>query len=76
LLRSHVVSSIENPMSEAKAPSPGGSPGDRRSEAAIEVKGLEMGYGSYVLMRDIDFSVASWAAAVAERALSSSISSG
>jgi len=45
-------------MSEAKAPSPGGSPGDRRSEAAIEVKGLEMGYGSYVLMRDIDFSVA------------------
>src|SRR5277367_5867020 len=39
-------------MSEAQAPAAGLSP------PAIEVKGLEMGYGTYVLMRDIDFSVA------------------
>ena len=30
----------------------------QRSQAAIEVRGLEMGYGSYVLMQDINFSVA------------------
>src|SRR3984957_6817245 len=32
--------------------------GNQRSKAAIEFKGLEMGYDSYVLMRDVDFSVA------------------
>jgi phospholipid/cholesterol/gamma-HCH transport system ATP-binding protein len=32
--------------------------GNQHSQSAIEVKGLEMGYGTYVLMRDINFSVA------------------
>jgi phospholipid/cholesterol/gamma-HCH transport system ATP-binding protein len=32
--------------------------GNQHSQPAIEVKGLEMGYGTYVLMRDINFSVA------------------
>jgi phospholipid/cholesterol/gamma-HCH transport system ATP-binding protein len=52
------VSPIEKPISEAQAPAAAVSIGSQRSQAAIEVKGLEMGYGSYVLMRDIDFSVA------------------
>jgi phospholipid/cholesterol/gamma-HCH transport system ATP-binding protein len=46
------VSSIEEQMPEAQAA------GHQRSQAAIEVKGLEMGYDSYVLMRDVDFVVA------------------
>ena len=44
-------------MSEAQAPAAGLSHGNQ-SQAAIEVKGLEMGYGAFILMRDIDFSVA------------------
>jgi phospholipid/cholesterol/gamma-HCH transport system ATP-binding protein len=52
------VNPIEEPSSEAQAPAAVVSPRDRRSQPAIEVKGLEMAYGSYVLMRDIDFSVA------------------
>jgi phospholipid/cholesterol/gamma-HCH transport system ATP-binding protein len=47
------VSSIEEQVPEAQAT------GNQRSQAAIEVRGLEMGYGSYVLMRDVDFVVAS-----------------
>jgi phospholipid/cholesterol/gamma-HCH transport system ATP-binding protein len=46
------VSSIEEQTPEAQAV------GHQRSQAAIEVKGLEMGYDSYVLMRDVDFVVA------------------
>jgi phospholipid/cholesterol/gamma-HCH transport system ATP-binding protein len=46
------VSSIEEQMPEAQAA------GHQRSQAAIEVKGLEMGYDSYVLMRDVNFVVA------------------
>jgi phospholipid/cholesterol/gamma-HCH transport system ATP-binding protein len=46
-------------MSEAQPPGTAVSSGNRPSQAAIEVKGLEMGYGSFVLMRDIEFSVAS-----------------
>jgi phospholipid/cholesterol/gamma-HCH transport system ATP-binding protein len=30
---------------------------NRRADPAIEVKGLEMGYGSFVLMRDVNFTV-------------------
>ena len=45
-------------MSETPSPATAVSSGNRPSQAAIEVKGLEMGYGSFVLMRDIDFSVA------------------
>jgi len=44
-------------MSEAQAPAAGLSHGNQ-SQAAIEVKGLEMGYDAFILMRDIDFSVA------------------
>jgi phospholipid/cholesterol/gamma-HCH transport system ATP-binding protein len=34
------------------------SPGEtQESTPAIEVKGLDMGYGSYILMRDINFKV-------------------
>jgi phospholipid/cholesterol/gamma-HCH transport system ATP-binding protein len=46
------VSSIEEQMPEAQAA------GQKGSQAAIEVKGLEMGYDSFVLMRDVDFVVA------------------
>jgi phospholipid/cholesterol/gamma-HCH transport system ATP-binding protein len=52
------VSSIENPTSEAQAKAGADSVENGRSQPAIEVKGLEMGYGSYVLMRDIHFAVA------------------
>jgi phospholipid/cholesterol/gamma-HCH transport system ATP-binding protein len=52
------VSPIEKPVSEAQAPAPADSAQNQRAEAAIEVRGLEMGYGSYVLMQDINFSVA------------------
>jgi phospholipid/cholesterol/gamma-HCH transport system ATP-binding protein len=45
-------------MSEVETPAATVPVGNQRSQAAIEVRGLEMGYGSYVLMRDIDFSVA------------------
>ena len=53
----------------------------RDSYPAIEVKGLEMAYGSFVLMHDINFTVAaakswsSWEVAAAARALFSNISS-
>jgi phospholipid/cholesterol/gamma-HCH transport system ATP-binding protein len=52
------VSSIEKLSSEAQAPDSCLLSGNRHSEPAIEVKGLEMVYGTYVLMRDINFTVA------------------
>jgi phospholipid/cholesterol/gamma-HCH transport system ATP-binding protein len=52
------VSSIEKPSPEGQAPDSSVLSGNQHSQPAIEVKGLEMGYGTYVLMRDIDFSVA------------------
>jgi phospholipid/cholesterol/gamma-HCH transport system ATP-binding protein len=58
LLKSHVVSPVQNPASETQASALADSPRNESSQAAIEVKGLEMAYGSYVLMRDISFSVA------------------
>src|ERR1700736_4329631 len=45
-------------MSEAPIPAAAVSQDDQRSQPAIEVRGLEMAYGSYVLMRDVDFKVA------------------
>src|ERR1700738_2577201 len=45
-------------MSEAPIPAAAVSQADQRSQPAIEVRGLEMAYGSYVLMRDVDFTVA------------------
>jgi phospholipid/cholesterol/gamma-HCH transport system ATP-binding protein len=51
------MSPIEK-ISEAQAPAAAVSSGNQRNQPAIEVRGLEMGYGSYVLMRDINFSVA------------------
>ncbi len=45
-------------MLETHPPAAAASSGNQSPQAAIEVKGLEMGYGSFVLMRDIDFSVA------------------
>ena len=45
-------------MSEAETPAAAVTLENQRSQPAIEVRGLEMGYGSYVLMRDVDFSVA------------------
>jgi phospholipid/cholesterol/gamma-HCH transport system ATP-binding protein len=52
------VSSIEKPTPETQTPDSSVVSGNQHSQPAIEVKGLEMGYGSYVLMRDINFSVA------------------
>jgi phospholipid/cholesterol/gamma-HCH transport system ATP-binding protein len=52
------VSSIEKPTPETQTPDSSVVSGSQHSQPAIEVKGLEMGYGSYVLMRDINFSVA------------------
>ena len=52
------MSRIEKPNSETQAPAAAVPLGNQRSQAAIEVRGLEIGYGSYVLIRDIDFSVA------------------
>jgi phospholipid/cholesterol/gamma-HCH transport system ATP-binding protein len=52
------VSSIEKPRPETQAPDSSLQSGNQHSQPAIEVKGLEMGYGTYVLMRDINFSVA------------------
>src|SRR6202049_2356512 len=45
-------------MSEAPTPGAAVSQAAQRSQPAIEVRGLEMAYGSYVLMRDVDFTVA------------------
>jgi phospholipid/cholesterol/gamma-HCH transport system ATP-binding protein len=44
-------------MPEAETPAATVSVGNQRSPVAIEVRGLEMGYGSYVLMREVNFSV-------------------
>ena len=44
-------------MSELQASANDLSVNDHPSQPAIEVKGLEMGYGSYILMRDINFTV-------------------
>ena len=52
------MSSIEKPSPETQAPDSSVLSGNQHSQPAIEVKGLEMGYGTYVLMRDINFSVA------------------
>jgi phospholipid/cholesterol/gamma-HCH transport system ATP-binding protein len=51
------VSPIQNPTSETQSPAAAVSAGNQPSPPAIEVKGLEMGYGSYVLMRDVNFTV-------------------
>jgi phospholipid/cholesterol/gamma-HCH transport system ATP-binding protein len=50
------VSPIQNPTSEVQESTDAVS--SRPSLPAIEVKGLEMGYGSYILMRDVNFTVA------------------
>jgi phospholipid/cholesterol/gamma-HCH transport system ATP-binding protein len=52
------MSAIEKPRPETPAPNSSILSGNQHSQPAIEVKGLEMGYGTYILMRDIDFSVA------------------
>ena len=52
------MSSIEKLSPETQAPDSSALSGNQQSQPAIEVKGLEMGYGTYVLMRDINFSVA------------------
>jgi phospholipid/cholesterol/gamma-HCH transport system ATP-binding protein len=52
------VSSIEKLSPETQAADSSVLSGNQHPQPAIEVKGLEMGYGTYVLMRDIDFSVA------------------
>jgi phospholipid/cholesterol/gamma-HCH transport system ATP-binding protein len=52
------VSSIEKLTPETQAADSSVLSGNQHSQPAIEVKGLEMGYGTYVLMRDINFSVA------------------
>ena len=52
------MSSIEKLSPEAQAPDSSVLSGNQHSQPAIEVKGLEMGYGTYVLMRDINFTVA------------------
>ncbi len=44
-------------MSELQAPASELSVKEQPPRPAIEVKGLEMGYGSYVLMRNINFTV-------------------
>jgi phospholipid/cholesterol/gamma-HCH transport system ATP-binding protein len=51
------VSPIQNPISEAQSPAAAVPTGNRPSPPAIEVKELEMGYGSFVLMRDVNFTV-------------------
>lgn len=50
------MSSIEKPITKMEAAAAGSAVGN--SYPAIEVRGLEMAYGSYVLMRDINFTVA------------------
>jgi phospholipid/cholesterol/gamma-HCH transport system ATP-binding protein len=44
-------------MAESQAPANKDSVKGHPSQPAIEVKGLDIGYGSYVLMRDINFAV-------------------
>jgi phospholipid/cholesterol/gamma-HCH transport system ATP-binding protein len=44
-------------MSELQVPTNEPSVSDHATQPAIEVIGLEIGYGSYVLIRDIDFTV-------------------
>ena len=51
------MSPIQNPTSETQSPAAAVSTGNQPSPPAIEVKGLEMGYGSFVLMRDVNFTV-------------------
>jgi phospholipid/cholesterol/gamma-HCH transport system ATP-binding protein len=51
------VSPTQNPTSETQSSAAAVSTGNQPSPPAIEVKGLEMGYGSYVLMRDVNFTV-------------------
>ncbi len=48
----------DNLTTEAPAPAGAVSHENRPPQPAIEVHGLEMAYGSYVLMRDVDFTVA------------------
>lgn len=50
------MSSIEKPITKREAGDAESAVGN--SYPAIEVRGLEMAYGSYVLMRDINFTVA------------------
>ncbi|MBV8376490.1 MAG: ATP-binding cassette domain-containing protein [Verrucomicrobia bacterium] len=45
-------------MSEAPTPATAVSPADHSSPPAIEVRGLEMAYDTYVIMRDVNFTVA------------------
>lgn len=49
---------MEKPTTDSQASADQVVPEDENPHAAIEVRGLEIGYGSYVLMRDINFSVA------------------
>jgi phospholipid/cholesterol/gamma-HCH transport system ATP-binding protein len=51
------VSPIQNPTSETQSAAAAVPSGNQPSPPAIEVKGLEMGYGSFVLMRDVNFTV-------------------
>jgi phospholipid/cholesterol/gamma-HCH transport system ATP-binding protein len=52
------VTSNEKLVSEGPEPAGAISSEDQHSQAAIEVIGLEMASGSYVLMRDINFRIA------------------
>jgi phospholipid/cholesterol/gamma-HCH transport system ATP-binding protein len=52
------VSSTAKATTETQGGAAPGVPEDQNRYPAIEVRGLEMGYDSYVLMRDINFSVA------------------
>ena len=52
------MSAVEKSLPDSQGPGIENAPEKQSSLAAIEVKNLEMGYGSYVLMRDINFSVA------------------
>jgi phospholipid/cholesterol/gamma-HCH transport system ATP-binding protein len=51
------VSSTAKATTETQGGAAPGVPEDQNRYPAIEVRGLEMGYDSYVLMRDINFSV-------------------
>jgi phospholipid/cholesterol/gamma-HCH transport system ATP-binding protein len=53
-----IVTTNEKLVPEAPDPAGVTSSEDQHPKAAIEVVGLEMGYGSYILMRDINFKVA------------------
>ena len=52
------MSSTAKATTETQGGAAPGVPEDQNRYPAIEVRGLEMGYDSYVLMRDINFSVA------------------